>query len=129
MAIAFARPNYVGRSSGGNACCKTAYNSRSIVKDQNTNIIYNFKNRSDNIYHEILLPKHVDQKFKNCSIFSNEVERAENRKDSQLYVEWLIALPKEKEITLEMKEEIIKEFIDRKGWVIIFHDRYYHFGF
>ena len=35
MAIAFARPNYVGRSSGGNACCKTAYNSRSIVKDQN----------------------------------------------------------------------------------------------
>ena len=117
MAIAFARPNYVGRSSGSNACCKTAYNARSIVKDQNTNITYNFKNRSDNIYHEILLSEHVDQKFKNCSIFSNEVEGAEKRKDSQLYVEWLIALPKEEEITLEMKEEIIKEFIDRKGWI------------
>lgn len=117
MAIAFARPEYVSRSSGANACCKSAYNARGKIKDTNSGIIYNWQKRSDNVYHDILLPDHVDRKFKNVAVFANEVELAEKRKDSQLYVEWLLALPKEEEITLEMKEEIIKEFIDRKGWI------------
>ena len=116
MAIAFARPEYVGRSTGANACCKSAYNARDRIKDLNTGVIYNWQRRSDNVYHDILLPDYVDRKFKNAAVFANEVERAEKRKDSQLYVEWLLALPKEEEITLDMKKEIIKEFIDRKGW-------------
>ena len=36
MAIQFARIEIVGRSSGGNACCKGAYNARAIVKDNKT---------------------------------------------------------------------------------------------
>ncbi|WP_375327438.1 AAA family ATPase [Candidatus Tisiphia endosymbiont of Nemotelus uliginosus] len=117
MAIAFARPEYVSRSNNKNACLKGAYNARTIVKDIQTGVIYNFQSRKDNVYHEIFLPEHVDQKFKNVSLFTNEIERSENRKDSQLCVEWLIALPKEEEITLDMKKEIIKEFIERKGWI------------
>ena len=34
MAIQFARIEIVGRSSGGNACCKGAYNARAIIKDE-----------------------------------------------------------------------------------------------
>ena len=117
MAIAHARPEYVGRSSGANACCKSAYNARDKIKDLNTGIIYNWQRRSDNVYHDILLPSYVDQKFKNAAVLANEVERTEKRKDSQLYVEWLLALPKEEVITLDMKKEIIQEFIDRKGWI------------
>ena len=49
MAIQFARIEIVGRSSNGNACCKGAYNARAIVKDNNTNITYNFKHKGDNI--------------------------------------------------------------------------------
>ncbi|MFU7502221.1 MAG: AAA family ATPase [Candidatus Tisiphia sp.] len=117
MAIAFARPEYVSRSSGKNGCLKGAYNARTIVKDIKSGIIYNFQSRKDNVYHEILLPEHVDQKFRNVSLFTNAIESSENRKDSQLCVEWVIALPKEKEITLDMKKEIIREFIERKGWI------------
>ena len=117
MAIAFARPEYVGRSDNKNACCKSSYNSRSKIVDERAGKVFNFTNHGGNAYHEMLLPEYVDKKFKNAEGFSNEVERAEKRKDSQLYVEWLLALPKEKEITLEMKKEIIKEFIERKGWI------------
>ena len=34
-----------------------------------------------------------------------------------MYVEWVLTLPKEKEVTLEMKKEIVKRFIKYKGWV------------
>jgi Ti-type conjugative transfer relaxase TraA len=117
MAIAFARPEYISRSSGRNACLKGAYNARTIIKDINTNVIYNFQSRRDNVYHEILLPQYVNLKFEDVSLFTNAIERSENRKDSQLCVEWVLALPKEEEVTLDMKKEIINEFIDRKGWI------------
>ena len=48
MAIQFARIEIVGRSSGGNACCKGAYNARTKVKDQQTGVIYNFSKKGDN---------------------------------------------------------------------------------
>ena len=117
MAIAFARPEYIGRSDNKNACCKSSYNSRSKIADQRLGKVFNFASHGGNAYHEMVLPEYVDKKFNNAERFSNEVERAEKRKDSQLYVEWLLALPKEKEINLEMKKEIIKEFIKRKGWM------------
>ena len=40
MAIQFARIEIVTRSSGGSACCKGAYNSRTKVKDEKTNVTY-----------------------------------------------------------------------------------------
>ena len=49
MAIQFARIEIVGRSSGGNACCKGAYNAREKIKDQQSGIIYNFIKKVDNI--------------------------------------------------------------------------------
>ncbi|MES2214776.1 MAG: AAA family ATPase [Pseudomonadota bacterium] len=117
MAIAFARPEYVSRSNGANACCKSAYNARAKIKDEKSNITYNFSSRLDNDHHAILLPTFVDQKFKNPAIFANEVEASEKRKDSQLYVEWVLALPKDKNISFELKQEMVYEFIRRKNWV------------
>ncbi|MGV2433296.1 MAG UNVERIFIED_CONTAM: MobA/MobL family protein [Rickettsiaceae bacterium] len=117
MAIAFARSEYVSRSTGANACCKGAYNARAKIKDEKTCVTYNFSNKKDNAYHEMLLPKKADDKFKDPAILSNEVERTEKKKNSQLYVEWVLALPKEEEVSLELKIEMVHEFIKRKGWV------------
>ena len=64
MAIQFARIEIVSRSNSGNACCKGAYNARTTIKDERTNITYNFSNRGDHVYHEVLLPKSVDQRFR-----------------------------------------------------------------
>ncbi|MEA0971258.1 putative conjugal transfer protein TraH [Candidatus Megaera venefica] len=117
MAIAFAHPEYVSRSSGANACCKSAYNARDKIKDLKTGVVYNWQRRSDNVYHDIMLPDYVDKKFKNAAVLANEVEKIEKRKDSQLYVEWLLALPKETNVSLELKLEMVHEFINRKGWI------------
>ena len=118
MAIGLARPEYVSRSSGGKACCKSAYNARSKIIDYKTGEVFNWVKRDDNVFHEIMLPEHVNNKFKDISVFSNEVERAENRKDSQLYVEWILALAKDEDgVDLEFRIETVKEFIKRKGWV------------
>ena len=117
MAIGFVKPRYVSRSTGGSACNSSAYNSRTKIRDERTGKLYNWTRKDDNVFHEILLPSHVDQKFKNPAILANEVEANEHRSDSQLYVEWLLALPKEKEVTIDMKKEIIYRFIKYKGWV------------
>ena len=82
MAIQFARIERVKRSGGKNACCKGAYNARTNITDQKTNITYNFSNRLDNVYHQILLPEYVDQKFKNLSKLMNAVEHIERKNNS-----------------------------------------------
>ncbi|WP_419234815.1 AAA family ATPase [Rickettsia endosymbiont of Nabis limbatus] len=117
MAIQFARIEIVGRSSGGNSCCKAAYNARLIIKDERTNITYNFSKKGDNVYHAVLLPSHVDQKFKNPSILMNEVERSEKRKNSQLLKDIVIALPDDKELDLDDRIAITHEIIEEMGWV------------
>jgi len=117
MAIGFAKSRYVSRSKGGNACNSSAYNARAKITDNLTGKTYNWTRKDDNVYHEALLPDYVDEKFKDPSVLSNEVEANEHQKNSQVYIEWVLALPKEKEVTLEMKKELVKRFIKYKGWV------------
>lgn len=117
MAIQFARAEYVGRSSGKNACCKGAYNSRTKIKDEKTNIVYNFTSCKDNVYHEVLLPEYVHQKFKNISELMNMIERTERKCNSQLLKEYVLALPDEENISLELKKEMVYEFIRENKWI------------
>ena len=81
MAICFGRVQRVSRSSGKNACCKSAYNARDNITDEKTNITYDFSDRGDNVYHNILLPDYVNIKFKNSSELMNAIEHIE-RKDN-----------------------------------------------
>jgi len=115
--ITIARIEIVGRSSGGSACCKGAYNARTIVKDANTNVIYNFQNKGDNVYHEIMLPEGVDQKYKSVAVLMNEIERCEKRKDSQLVKDIVLALPDDKELTLQDRIEIVRRLVAKREWV------------
>ena len=117
MAIQFARIEIVGRSSGGNACCKGAYNARTVIKDQRTNIIYNFSNRGDNVYHEMLLPEKVDEKFKNTKELMNAVEHIERKDNSQLLKDAVIALPDDKELNLHDRIVITHRIIEKMQWV------------
>ena len=117
MAIQFARIEIVGRSSGGNACCKGAYNARMKVKDQQTGVIYNFSKKGDNVYHEILLPEYADKKFHSVSEFMNLIERSEKRKDSQLLKDIVLALPDDKELNLQDRIEIAHRLIEKRSWV------------
>ena len=76
----FAKSRYVGRSKNGNACNSSAYNARAKITDERTGKVYNWTRKDDNVYHEVLLPDYVDEKFKNLSVLSNEVEANEHQK-------------------------------------------------
>jgi len=117
MAIQFARIELVGRATGGSACCKGAYNARTKVKDEKTNITYNFSHKGDNVYHAILLPEYVNKKFLSVSELMNEVERVETRKNSSLLKEIVIALPDDEELNLQDRINITHLVIEKMQWV------------
>lgn len=114
MAIQFARLEYVSRSTGGNACRKSAYNERSAVECDRTGQLFNFTKKTDNVFHEVLLPKGAHEKFKYSSVLWNEAEKWEKRINSQVCKDVVLALPKEKCVTLEHKIKIAKEFIEQE---------------
>ena len=64
MAIEYSRLSFIGRNQGKNACEKAAYNKNCKIKDLHTNRNFNFLHLKTNIYHEVLLPDNVDQRFK-----------------------------------------------------------------
>lgn len=110
MAIQFARCEYVSRSSGANACRKASYNQREVIRCERTGELFSFKERGGNVHHEILLPVGADEKFKNSTVLWNEAENCEKRKDSQVAKEFVIALPDDKEITLEDRIVLTRRF-------------------
>ncbi|WP_371219481.1 AAA family ATPase [Orientia tsutsugamushi] len=118
MAIQFTRIEFLTRSKGGDSCRKAAYNARTIVKNENTGIKYNFSRKKDNVYHTVLIPDYVKQEFKNIQTLMNEVERtAKNQKNSQLLKDIVIALPDDKELNLEHRIELTHQIVDAMEWV------------
>ncbi|KJV76234.1 viral (Super1) RNA helicase family protein [Orientia tsutsugamushi str. UT76] len=117
MAIQFARIEFLRRSEGGDSCRKAAYNARTIVKNKQIGIKYNFSHKKDNVYHTVLIPDYVNQKFKNIQTLMNEVERTAKRDNSQLLKDIVIALPDDKELNLEHRIEITHQIVDAMQWV------------
>ena len=101
MAIQFARIEILSRKSGGNACCKGAYNARTKVLDEKTGEVFNFTKQGGNVHHEILLPHGVDKSFAKTEILMNAVEHIERKANSQLLKDIVIALPDDKELSLQ----------------------------
>ncbi|MBY0282224.1 MAG: AAA family ATPase [Alphaproteobacteria bacterium] len=111
MAIAFARFETVSRSKGANACLKAAYNERTKLKCERTGQTFFFGHREGNKYHEILLPDGADLRFKQAALLWNTAENAEKRSDSQVAYDMVIALPDDKQITLDDKIELVQRFL------------------
>ena len=117
MAIEFARAEFVKRSEGKNACCKMAYNSRTRITDEQTNVTYTFERLLDNVHHKIYLPENANSKFKKVEELANEVERSEKKSNSRLLKEYVLALPDDKELSLKDRIELAERFIEKKGFV------------
>ncbi|MEN9917133.1 MAG: Conjugal transfer protein TraA [Pseudomonadota bacterium] len=102
MAIAFARIAYHSRSQGHSAVAGAAYRAGVELKDGRTGEIHNFKNRSDVIYSEVLLPEGAATHFKDRETLWNAVEAAETRKNSQIAKDIVLALPKDLDLALQI---------------------------
>ncbi|HEY4831924.1 MAG TPA: MobA/MobL family protein, partial [Waddliaceae bacterium] len=116
MPIAFARLEFVKRSSGKNACGKAAYNSRSrihaIGNEWQPARTFDWSSRPPPVYHEVLLPEGVDPKFKSPEILWNAVEQKEVRRNSQTAFEMVLALPDDKVVSLEDKKHLARTFVE-----------------
>lgn len=110
MAIAFARLQYVSRSSGGNACLKSAYNERAQMTCERSGQTFFFKHRDGNICHQVLLPQGADPRFSESSVLWNSAEFAEKRQNSQIAKDMVLALPDDPQVTLEDKIEMTRRF-------------------
>ncbi len=110
MAIQFARMEFGSRSSGANACHKSSYNSRDSVRDENTGRLYDFSSRKDLLHHEIMLPENANEKFLDKQYLWNAIEQAEKRTNSQVYMEFVLALPGNKEVSNEDRIELTRRF-------------------
>ena len=116
MAIGFARQEFVQRSQGQNACAKSAYISKSTIRFegncQQASEIYDWSNKGVPVaIYEILLPKGVHEKFKSGERLWNLAESKENRCNSIVAAELVLALPDDKSITLEDRIEMTLSFI------------------
>lgn len=115
MAIGFARLEFVKRSSGKTACAKSAYNSRSKIKLEFPEIgeskTFDWSYKEKPLYNEILIPENADKKFKSADFLWNAVEKFETRKNSQVAMELVLALPDDKTISNEDRIELAKSFV------------------
>ncbi len=116
MAIAFARMEFIKRSKGKNAVCKAAYIERCTLEFEGTKFqapeVYSWAKLEKPLFSNIYLPDHVDPSFKDVETLWNAVEKFEKRKDSQVGLEIVLALPDDKAISLEDKICLIERFIN-----------------
>jgi len=95
MAIYHCSFSVSSRSSGSSSIASAAYREGEKIEDKRTGIIHDYSRKSDVIESMILAPKNAPEFCKNSSDLWNEVERTEKRKDSQLFREVTLALPRE----------------------------------
>ncbi|WP_366537362.1 MobA/MobL family protein [Staphylococcus aureus] len=79
MAMYHFQNKVVSRGKGQSATAKSAYNSASRIKDYEENEYKDYSNKQCD-YSEILLPKNVDDNFKDREYLWNKVHNTENRK-------------------------------------------------
>lgn len=118
MAMYHFQNKVVSRGKGQSATAKSAYNSASRIKDYEENEYKDYSNKQCD-YSEILLPKNVDDNFKDREYLWNKVHNTENRKNSRLAREIIIGLPNE--FNAKENIELAKEFsetLSNEGMIV-----------
>lgn len=115
MAIGYARAEFVKRSEGKTACGKAAYNSRSRIEFEGNCVldakVFDWSNKDDPEFHDVMLPEGVDENFKNTEVLWNAVERHEKKLNSQVAIDLVLALPDDEAISLDDRVELTQQFV------------------
>ena len=128
----------ISRKSGRSCVAALAYRSATMLVDERTGEIYNYKNKDNVIYVEIMIPENanswINEISKECETsrqtalqrLSNIIEAAEKRIDARVYREIEFSLPQE--LTQDQNIAWAKEFVRNscvaKGMVAILN---FHF--
>lgn len=112
MAIFHLSTKIIRRSDGRSSTGSAAYRSGERIIDQKTGLIFDYTNKKDIDYTEIIYPKNTPKNLIGRSNLWNEVEKVENRKDAQLAREVEIALPIE--LNKQQKIDLLKDFVNKE---------------
>lgn len=108
MAIYHCSFSVGSRSKGSSSVASAAYREGEKIKDNRTGVIHDYSKKSDVIESMILAPDNAPTFCNNSSDLWNEVEKTEKRKDSQLFREVTLALPKEQDH--EQNKSCVEEY-------------------
>lgn len=109
MAIFHFSAKFVCRSKGQNAVAKAAYNAREKLTNEETGLIYDYRRKGGVLFEGIFTPKDAPAWARERQSLWAEVERTENRKNSQVAREFQIALPHE--LSEPQRTNLIKDFV------------------
>jgi len=118
MAMYYFDNKIVSRGKNQSSISKSAYNSASKIKDYKTNEIKDFSIKECD-YSRVILPENAPEEFKDREYLWNSVEQVENRKDSRLAREIVIALPTEldNQSNIKLAEEF-GESLAKEGMIV-----------
>ncbi|MGL1931799.1 MAG: MobA/MobL family protein [Desulfotalea sp.] len=105
----------ISRSNGSNCLRKAAYNSRSRLVDKYTGKSFDHSKKDRTLFSAILIPDDspvwLQDLVKDRSALWSEIEKKEQRKDSQLAREVVVALPHS--LNARQHEELLIGFVEK----------------
>jgi len=110
MAIYSVSVQTMSRSSGRSATAAAAYRSGSEIVDRNSGEVHNYKLKGERGVEKsgIILPDGSPENLNNREELWNEAENSENRKNSVVAREVLVAIPHE--LNKEQRAELVHEY-------------------
>ena len=108
MAISYLGVSFNTRSKGHKAVAGAAYRAGEKLYDEKYGMEHDFENRHDVQYSRVMLPEGADARFSDREFLWNRVEAVEQRRDSQVAVDYVLALPRE--LNLEQQIDLARSF-------------------
>ena len=113
MATYFLRSSHISRGKGSVATKAAAYRAGERIKDERTGLIYDYSDRRDIAYKEVVLPSDLagraDMSWaQDRTTLWNAMEHAGTRRNSRTAREWLVLVPPE--LTPQQRIVLVRTF-------------------
>lgn len=117
----------ISRREGRSSVQMAAYCSRSKMHSDYTGETYDYTKRLDLVHHEVTLPDHAPNEFRNSEILWNNVEKVEKSRNARLARTIIVALPKELDAKthIAMVQQYVQEYFVQCGMCadVSIHDK------
>jgi len=127
MAFFYLRTSIIRAKNGKSAVASSAYMSANSLYSQKLGRTFQYCNKEEVIFSEVLLPENAPDEYKNPEVLWNAVEKKENKINSRYARQFIIALPKEwnREECIEFTREFIQKALVDKGMAVqwAFHNK------
>ena len=126
MAFLFMRAKILKASSGKSAVAAAAYQSAQKLRDESLGMTFQYRHKEEVIFSEILLPSNAPAAYADRETLWNAVQEKENRANSQVARQFIIAMPQEwtHEESISRAREFLQKNLVDAGMVVdwAFHE-------